>query len=511
MNQNPQNLYQSQTIPQNNAYGSIPSTVRNNKYNKKPYNSIKPYRNEDNKKVYKIPPNVVNQIKKQARKEPIFLPPGARIVSNMALGNQGNVEDYHNRFVVPELQKLKNEKKSFKERAIQLNIENMRFKKLQSDIPTQLQQYLNEVQEENDILDMKILKGLPIEDYNNNFGGSDPNSKNFNMPNFHQGNGRMHTNEDGGEDYPLEIDLRPALNYKLVEPLDPMDQSDAINKKIDVANLRREKAFREKLKIREKRIDGVIELARNTPAPPDIPQMYSFTSKMEYPIDFNMTTYNIMQRDISSKNKQDSVKFNSQIVAPLKIAIQKIRFLRSTIEDNIEKRDKAFEEGQKIFKEKKEIENQKDVPDYIIEEQVELVEENLEEKRKKYRSMKGMVEKQIVQIDELKVTIKNLKLEAIESLKGLAKKEYLGNPNNIFDFPENNKIRELEKKAKQAMMRINEQNVEKAEEQARREQGQRRLEDEKNKRRKRRDSGSSSSSSGSYTGSSSSSSSDGRN
>lgn len=38
-----------------------------------------------------------------------------------------------------------------------------------------------------------------------------------------------------------------------------------------------------------------------------------------------------------------------------------------------------------------------------------------------------------------------LKKKAVEMLQGLAKKEYLTNPDQIFDFPENNKIRHLSK------------------------------------------------------------------
>lgn len=41
--------------------------------------------------------------------------------------------------------------------------------------------------------------------------------------------------------------------------------------------------------------------------------------------------------------------------------------------------------------------------------------------------------------------ITGLKQKAVEMLQSLANKEYMTNPDNIFDFPENNKIRHLSK------------------------------------------------------------------
>lgn len=46
---------------------------------------------------------------------------------------------------------------------------------------------------------------------------------------------------------------------------------------------------------------------------------------------------------------------------------------------------------------------------------------------------------------EAKILISGLKKNAVEMLQGLASKEYMTNPDNIFDFPENNKIRHLSK------------------------------------------------------------------
>ena len=43
-----------------------------------------------------------------------------------------------------------------------LNIENMRFKKMQKDIPTQLQEYLDGLAVDNNILEFDVMGDLPM-------------------------------------------------------------------------------------------------------------------------------------------------------------------------------------------------------------------------------------------------------------------------------------------------------------------------------------------------------------
>jgi hypothetical protein len=47
-------------------------------------------------------------------------------------------------------------------------------------------------------------------------------------------------------------------------------------------------------------------MMRNTPLPPDLPQIYSFTNPMEFPLDFNMTTHNINQRSEKMDLKENA-------------------------------------------------------------------------------------------------------------------------------------------------------------------------------------------------------------
>ena len=49
------------------------------------------------------------------------------------------------------------------------------------------------------------------------------------------------------------------------------------------------------------------------------------------------------------------------------------------------------------------------------------------------------------QAQNMKMQVTVLKQRSVEVLQGLAKKEYLSNPDNIFDFKENNKTRHLTK------------------------------------------------------------------
>ena len=71
--------------------------------------------------------------------------------------------------------------------------------------------------------------------------------------------------------------------------------------------------------------------------------------------------------------------------------------------------------------------------------------EQIELQKTRFLEAKDKFERKKKEILETKSAISELKKRAVEMLQGLAKKEYLTNPDQIFDFPENNKIRHLSK------------------------------------------------------------------
>ena len=78
------------------------------------------------------------------------------------------------------------------------------------------------------------------------------------------------------------------------------------------------------------------------------------------------------------------------------------------------------------------------------EEEDDLVEQ-IEIQKTRFLEARDKFERKRKEITEAKQLIADLKKRAIDMLQGLAKKEYLTNPDQIFDFPENNKIRHLSK------------------------------------------------------------------
>lgn len=75
------------------------------------------------------------------------------------------------------------------------------------------------------------------------------------------------SNKDGV----THIDIRPTVNYKMIEPMEDIDPTIALNKKIDKLNKRRQKKFIHDMKMRQERIEYIRDMMRNMPLPPDLP------------------------------------------------------------------------------------------------------------------------------------------------------------------------------------------------------------------------------------------------
>ena len=136
------------------------------------------------------------------------------------------------------------------------------------------------------------------------------------------------------------------------------------------------------MKERQDRIDYVRELARNTPLPPDLPQIYSFTNTNDYPIDFNMNYYSIVQKDLAAKNLEDAEKINQKIIAPLKIAITNLRGIRAAIPKSKEKREKLRQEV---------IDIQEELNDNEDSDDEDEIEERLEQRKEEFYKVKEEV------------------------------------------------------------------------------------------------------------------------
>ena len=134
--------------------------------------------------------------------------------------------------MLPEIKKHQQETKKYRDQAITLNIENMRMRKLQKDIPTQLQEYLDNLAEENNILEFEVLGDLPMGQDPHDFMNQGKKGRNGqkNKNRQFQNKGSTSHSQFGST---IQVDQRPKMNVKLIEPMDPMDDSDAINKKIE--------------------------------------------------------------------------------------------------------------------------------------------------------------------------------------------------------------------------------------------------------------------------------------
>jgi hypothetical protein len=361
------------------------------------------------------------------------------------------LRNYHKALVLPELRNLNKEREYYKERAIDLELENMKRRKLEADVPGQLESYLNEQRKKFNIVDLKVMDGKHLmgkkgpwgnrqfaEDFANGFGGL-PGAQGFGGVGplgggmFKKKGEKPESSKQKGV---INKDIRPIVNYKMIEPMDPIYDANKINKRIDEVNKERKRQYKEDMKRRREQIDYIREMMRNLPLPPDLPKIYSFTNKKNFPLDFNMTSHQIQQKNKKVVNKANARKINETVINPLKTTILKLRALRAEIVPLKKNRDELKNELLDL-RDKIEDEEDSDEREGYIEE-VEL-------KKFQYKNVFENVNTKKKEILETREAVTVLKKQAVEMLQGLANKEYLTNPDNIFDFPENNKVRHLTK------------------------------------------------------------------
>ena len=71
------------------------------------------------------------------------------------------------------------------------------------------------------------------------------------------------------------------------------------------------------MKHRQEKLDQIREMMRNTPLPPELPQIFSFSNSMQYPLDFNMTSYHINLRNEKQDMQENVETIKLTIIAPL--------------------------------------------------------------------------------------------------------------------------------------------------------------------------------------------------
>lgn len=359
------------------------------------------------------------------------------------------LKKYNQQLILPALQKMGKKMQIYKEHAAELEVQKLRRKKLDGDIPGQMYNYLNNLNRDFNVLDLKVMEkdNINLQALNNQgragsynrmpmysnqgYGveGNDSYNSNFNMPIK-----KKEANIKPGKDGVTNIDVRPTVNYKLIEPMQAIDPAKAMNKKIDKLNKQREKKFIMDMKYRQDRIEQVRDMMRNLPLPPELPQIYSFTNQMNCPLDFNMQLHHVNERNAKLDVQENAEKINRAVVLPLQNALMQIRKYREEIPVAKLKKANLRDQILKLNQEIKEAEDT-DEEDALVE-QMELY-------KSEFLGAKEDLEKQKKQIIEMKGTISSLKRQAVEMLQSLAKKEYMTNPDNIFDFPENNKIRQM--------------------------------------------------------------------
>ena len=256
------------------------------------------------------------------------------------------------------------------------------------------------------------------------------------------------------------------MNIKVKEPLKYEDETEKMNKKIDKINKKKIKRFKEKVKDKKNKIESIRGIMRNLPVAPEQPKLYTFDHKDAsiYPIDFDMNTYMLLQGNQEKEDNQQAQYINNTLVAPLQNHQRKLKDLReeikkSKVEKNdlkleildldsqiAEKKAKLDREGEEENNEDDEEEDEDDIQDAIdmIEETKELKENAIKDFETKIQDLKS-------EIEVTKNIIKGLKFKIVEMLKNLAQKEYMNNPESIFTFPTNNKIKNYTRELKREM------------------------------------------------------------
>jgi hypothetical protein len=141
----------------------------------------------------------------------------------------------------------------YKQHAANLELEKLRRRKLDGDVPGQMSHYLNNLNKDYNVLEMKVVDGNAL---NLNALSRSAIPYNPNNP-FGPGPGGAHdpfasnigASMGGGSGFamPLKkkkdpvtvkdgithIDIRPTVNYRMIEPMEDNDPTIALNKKID--------------------------------------------------------------------------------------------------------------------------------------------------------------------------------------------------------------------------------------------------------------------------------------
>ncbi len=69
---------------------------------------------------------------------------------------------YNKQLVLPVIQNIGRKMQHYKEHAAHLELEKIRRRKLDGDVPGQLNHYLNRLNKEYNILEFKVLEGNPL-------------------------------------------------------------------------------------------------------------------------------------------------------------------------------------------------------------------------------------------------------------------------------------------------------------------------------------------------------------
>lgn len=264
---------------------------------------------------------------------------------------------------------------------------------------------------------------------------------------------------NSGNDFELDLhQIAPAPPPKLIkdprvrdarvpEPLDYKKDTERENRKIDKINKKRLKNFKAKVKDKKNKIEGIRAIMRNLPVAPEQPKIYDFEHKDVgmYPIDFDMKTYQLLSGEQRAEEAQQAQYINSSMVEPLQQQQEMLKHLRDSIKSKKLLRSKLRSEI--VEMEEKKLERDEEDDDEDSDEE-DPDQEMIDLKQSALAVLEEEINKLKDKIEETKNIIRALKFKIVEMLKNLAEKEYMTNPDSIFSFPHNNKIKHYTKEVK---------------------------------------------------------------
>lgn len=129
----------------------------------------------------------------------------------------------------------------YKQHAAELELEKIRRRQLDGDVPGQMSNYLEQLGKDYDVLQLKVLDNHHLQSKNNRnqaHRSANPyeSKVSFAEDNFDGKNLMPKKRPNGKGGGVVDVDLRPTINYKMIEPMQNIDPAVIMNKRIDKLN-----------------------------------------------------------------------------------------------------------------------------------------------------------------------------------------------------------------------------------------------------------------------------------